>query len=341
MKLDVRLGGGIEGVRAAAREAEALGFDGGWTWEVGQDPFLPVALAAIETPRLELGTSIAVAFPRSPVVTAQLAWDLQRLSRGRFLLGLGTQVKGHIERRYGLPWDEPAPRLRDYLGALRAIWTAWQDGTPLDYRGRFYTHTLMPPFFRPAPLASPGIPVQIAGVQPAMCRLAGEVADGLHVHPFHSVRYLREIVVPAREAGARTAGRDVKACPLVASALVATGETAAALAAAREDARRQLAFYASTPNYRGVLECHGWEGVARELTRKSVRGEWEAMAALITDEMLDVFAVVGSPDDAAKTLHERYDGLVGRLAVYDPLRPGGDHLPHRALLAAFPHGAGA
>lgn len=335
MKLDVRLGGALGEAGEAARRAEALGFDGAWTPEAGADPFLPLALAAQHTTRLTLGTSIAVAFPRSPVVTAHLAWDLQRLSGGRFILGLGTQVKGHIQRRYGLPWDAPGPRLRDYIGALRAIWDCWQDKTPLDYRGRFYTHTLMPPFFSPPPMEHSRIPVHIAGVQPFMCRLAGEVADGLHIHPLHSVKYLREVVVPGVQAGLTAAGRQREDFSLVGSVIIATGETGVELDAARAEAKRQIAFYASTPNYRLILECHGWEGIGTELTRKSTRGDWDGMAGLITDEMLEAFAVVGSPGDVSKTLRERYDGLVDRLSVYTPFTVGANLTVQRALLAAF------
>jgi probable F420-dependent oxidoreductase len=335
MKLDVRLVGALGEAGAAAQEAEALGFDGAWTSEVGCDPFLPLALAAQATTRLRLGTSIAVAFPRSPVTTAHLAWDLQRLSGGRFVLGLGTQVKGHIQRRYGLPWDEPGSRLRDYIGALRAIWHCWQHRTPLDYRGRFYTHTLMPPFFSPPPMEHPRIPVQVAGVQPSMCRLAAETADGLHIHPFHSARYLRDVVLPAVNDGLASAGRGRDDFTVVASVIVATGQTPAKLDGARRDARAQIAFYASTPNYRLVLERHGWEEMGKDLTRKSVRGDWDGMAALITDEMLDTFAVVGPPDLVAQRLRERYGGLVDRLSVYAPLAAGADLTPHHALLAAF------
>jgi probable F420-dependent oxidoreductase len=335
MKLDVRLGGTLGEAGAGARQAEALGFDGVWTSEVGCDPYLPLALAAQATMRLSLGTSIAVAFPRSPVTTAHVAWDLQRLSGGRFILGLGTQVKGHIERRYGLPWDEPGPRLRDYIGALRAIWDSWQRRTPLDYRSRFYTHTLMPPFFSPPPLDHPRIPVHVAGVQPYMCRLAGEVADGLHVHPLHSARYLREVVLPAVDEGLAAQGRRRDQFVFVASAIIATGHARAELDAARNDARRQIAFYASTPNYRVILQCHGWEGIGQDLTRKSVRGDWDGMAALVTDEMLDAFAVVGPPDDVSKTIRERYARLVDRLSAYMPFTPGADLIAYRALRAAF------
>ncbi len=333
MRLDVRLDDASPEAGRLARRAEALGFDGIWTSETGHDPFLPLVLAAEHTSSLQIGTSIAVAFPRNPLITAHLAWDLQRLSGGRFILGLGTQVKGHIQRRFGLPWDAPGPRLRDYLAAVRAIWRAWQRGTPLDYRGEFYAHTFMPPFFRPAPIDAPEIPITVAGVQEHMCRIAGEVADGLHVHPLHSLAYLKAVVIPAIERGAALAGRSRSACPLIASVLTATGSSQPEMDAAIAAVRRQIAFYASTPNYRVILACHGWEGVGADLTRRSVRGDWEGMAALITDAMLDAFAVVGAPPEVARQLRDRYSGVADRLAVYAPFR--GEDAAQQVLLDAF------
>ncbi len=335
MRLDVRIGGLAEAVRAA-QAAEALGFNGAWTSETGEDPFLPLTLAAQAARTISVGTSIAVAFPRNPVITAHLAWDLQRFSAGRFMLGLGTQVKGHIQRRFGLPWDAPGPRLRDYIAALRAIWTAWRDNAPLDYRGAFYTHTFMPPFFRPAAGPNlPEIPVTIAGVQEHMCRLAGEVADGLHVHPLHSIAYLRDLVRPAVQTGGTAAGRAIGACPLIASTIIATGHTQTELDGAIAAVRRQIAFYASTPNYRVILACHGWEAIGADLARRAGRGDWEGMAALVTDAMLDVFAVVGMPGEISRTLRTRYTGLVDRLAVYAPFTADGDLTAYRVLLDAF------
>ncbi len=335
MRLDVRLDEASADIGSAARRAEALGFDGAWTSETGHDPFLPLALAAEHSRRLTLGTSIAVAFPRNPLITAHLAWDLQRLSGGRFVLGLGTQVKGHIQRRFGLPWDAPAPRVRDYVSALRAIWQAWQDEAPLEYRGKFYTHTFMPPFFRPKPIAHPVIPVTIAGVQEHMCRLAGEIADGLHVHPLHSVAYLNAVVLPAIGRGAGLSGRPPSACPLIVSVLIATGDSQPELDAAIAAARRQVAFYASTPGYRVILACHGWEGVGAELTRRSVRGDWNGMTGLVSDEMLATFAVIGTPGEVSRILHARYTGLATRLAVYAAFRPDQTLHAHEALLSAF------
>ncbi len=336
MRVDVRLGGSLSDAAGLARQAEAMGFDGAWTSETQHDAFLPLILAAEHTTRLTLGTSIAVAFGRSPVVTAHLAWDLAGLSNGRFLLGLGTQVKGHIEKRYGLTWDSPGPRLRDYIRALRAIWDCWQNGTALAYRGEYYSHTLMTPFFNPGPIAHPRIPIHIAGVRPFMCRLAGELCDGFQVHPFHSAKYLRDVVLPNVEAGLEASGRKRADISLASSVFIVTGRTAAEMEAARRSVRSQIGFYASTPNYRVILECHGWEQVARELTRKSVQGDWEGMANLITDEMLEEFAVVGAPDEVPEKLTRRYTGLLDRLAVYEAFRPDADFTAQRALLAAFP-----
>jgi probable F420-dependent oxidoreductase len=336
VKLDVRLGGPLSEAARLARQAEAMGFDGAWTSETQHDAFLPLVLAAEHTTRLELGTSIAVAFPRSPVTTAHLAWDVAALSKGRFTLGLGTQVKGHIERRYGLPWGSPGPRLRDYILALRAIWDCWQNGTPLKYQGAYYSHTLMTPFFNPGPIPHPRIPVHIAGVQPYMCRLAGELCDGFQVHPFHSEKYLREVVLPNLVEGLRASNRTRADICLASSVFIVTGRNPSEMDAARQSVKSQIGFYASTRNYRIILGCHAWDQVAKDLTGKSIRGDWEGMSALITDEMLDACAIVGPPDDVPAKLRQRYTGLLDRLAVYETFHPDGDLTAQRALLAAFP-----
>jgi len=313
-----------------------MGFDGGWTSETQHDALLPLTLAAEHTTRLELGTSIVVAFGRSPLVMAHLSWDLAALSQGRFRLGLGTQVKGHIERRYGLTWDSPGPRLRDYVLALRAIWECWQHGTSLNYQGEFYSHTLMTPFFNPGPITHPQIPIHIAGVQPYMCRLAGEVCDGLQIHPFHSVKYLHDVVLPKVEEGLQAGGRKRDDICLASSALIVTGADPTQMQAAERSVKTQIGFYASTPNYRVILECHGWGQAARDLTRKSIQGDWEGMAILVSDEMLDAFAIVGTPDQLSEKLRQRYTGLLDRLAVYETFHAQGDLTAQRALLAAFP-----
>jgi probable F420-dependent oxidoreductase len=320
VKLDVNVAvDDLRGVPALARDAEALGFDGLWTVETRHDPFLPLALAAEHTSRPILGTAIAVAFPRSPTVVAHTAWDLQAASDGRLILGLGTQVKGHNERRFSVKWTAPGPRLREYILALRALWACWQDGEPVNFRGEHYTITLMTPFFAPRPIAHPRIPIYIAAVNAYNLRLAGELCDGVHLHPFHSLAYLRGFALPEIEAGLRKSGRARSDLTLVASVFMITGRTEAEVARAREAARGQIAFYASTRTYEPVLAAHGWQDLMPRLHRKSVEGDWAGMAALVTDEMLGVFAVEAPLDRLGAALTARYGGLLDRLAPYLPL----------------------
>lgn len=325
MKLDTSiLFHSLTDVPALARAAESLGFDGVWTAETQHDPFLPLALVAEHTARLEFGTAIAVAFARSPTVVAHTAWDLADVSGGRFRLGLGTQVKAHIERRFGMAWDAPpVPRLREYLGALRAVWQTWQ-ATPqqrLNFRGDHYKLTLMTPFFSPAPIRYPHIPIFIAGVNPPLIQLAGEAADGFHVHPLHTIKYLREVVHPAIARGAAKAGRDPRAVQISATPFVALGESEEARAAERAVMRAQIAFYASTPSYRGVLALHGWQAQGERLSALASRGKWDEMAAEVTDEMLAEMVVEGAWGDAAEKIHARYAGLADRLGIYRHFNP--------------------
>lgn len=336
MKLDINVAiDTLRDVPALARDAEALGFDGLWSSETKHDPFLPLALAAEHTSRLSLGTAIAVAFPRSPTVVAHTAWDLQAASGGRLSLGLGTQVKGHVERRFSVKWTAPGPRLREYVLALRAIWRAWQTGGPVDFRGEHYAITLMTPFFAPGPIEHPDIPIYIAAVNAYNLRLAGELCDGVHLHPFHSVRYLREFALPHIEAGLAKSGRGRDAITLSTSVFMVTGRTAAEIAEARERARGQIAFYASTRTYEPVLAAHGWADLMPRLHRKSVEGDWAGMAALVTDEMLEVFAVAAPLDDLAAALRTRYAGLLDRLAPYLPLETRADRTQFTDLAAAL------
>jgi probable F420-dependent oxidoreductase len=336
VKLDLNLADDdLREVPVLAREAEALGFDGLWASETKHDPFLPLALAAEHTRRLSLGTAIAVAFPRSPTVVAHTAWDLQAASGGRLILGLGTQVKGHVERRFSVKWTAPGPRLREYVLALRAIWRAWQTGTPVDFRGEHYAITLMTPFFAPGPIAEPHIPIYVAAVNPYNLRLAGELCDGAHLHPFHSVRYLREFALPHIAAGLAKAGRGRDAITLVASVFMVTGRTAAEIAAARERARAQIAFYASTRTYEPVLAAHGLTELMPRLHRKSVEGDWAGMAALVTDEMLDIFTVEAPLERLAAALQARYAGVLDRLAPYLPLETRTDRTQVADLAAAL------
>ncbi len=325
MKLDVgMLTHDLTSIPAYARKVEALGFDCLWSSETQHDPFLPLAVAACVTSSIKLGTAIAVAFPRSPMVTAHIAWDLQKASGGRFILGLGSQVKGHNERRFSVTFDAPGPRMRELVLALRAIWDCWQHGTRLDFKGQFYRFDLMTPFFNPGPIAHPRIPVYLAGVNPLMCRVAGEVADGLHVHPFNSPRYLREHVRPAVEEGLRRAGRDGRDFTYATSTFVVVGDTEAEQAQARQAVRQQIAFYASTRTYEPVLAAHGWQDLVPHLHRKSIEGDWSGMASLITDEMVDTYAVTGTWDTIAARVQERYAGLLDRTAFYQPHQPGLD-----------------
>jgi probable F420-dependent oxidoreductase len=322
-------------VPAIAREAEDLGFDGLWTAETRHDPFLPLGLAAVHTRRVSLGTAIAVAFPRSPTAVAHTAWDLQAASGGRMILGLGTQVKGHIERRFSVPWTAPGPRLRDYILALRAIWDAWQARGPVSFRGEHYAVTLMTPFFAPGPIEHPRIPVYIAAVNAYNLRLAGELCDGVHLHPFHSVKYLREFALPHIQAGLARGGRERAALALASSVFMITGRSAGDVARAREQARAQIAFYASTRTYAPVLAAHGWQDLAPRLHRKSVEGDWAGMAALITDEMLGAFAVEAPLDGLRAAVEERYRGLLDRVAPYVALERSTTREELRTLAAGL------
>lgn len=314
----------LRAVPQTVRWAEEVGYDAVTTSETSHDPFLPLVLAAEHSERLRLGTSVAIAFPRSPMVVAYTAWDLQKFSRGRLILGLGTQVKGHIERRFGVDWTAPGPRLREYIGALRAIWDCWQNGTPLNFRGRHYTLTLMTPFFNPGPIDHPAIPVYIAAVNPFMARLAGEVCDGIRLHSFLSPKYLREVILPAVRTGLARAGRRPETFALAGAGFVITGRTEADLAPQREAVRRRLAFYASTRTYRPVMEAHGWGETVDRLHRLSLQGKWDEMAKLITDEMLETYATIGTYDEIADRLRERYGGLVTSVAVNLPLETPAD-----------------
>jgi probable F420-dependent oxidoreductase len=325
VKLDVgMLTHDLTTIPAYARKVEALGFDGLWSSETQHDPFLPLALAAVATSRIKLGTAIAVAFPRSPMVTAHIAWDLQKASGGRFVLGLGSQVKAHNERRFSVKFESPAPKIREIVLALRAIWDSWQNGTKLDFKGQFYRFDLMTPFFNPGPIGQPKIPVYIAGVNATMCRTAGEVCDGLHVHPFNSPKYLREYVHPAVEEGLRKSGRSRRDFAYVTSTFVVLGDTEEERARARQAVRQQIAFYGSTRTYEPVLAAHGWQDLVPHLHRKSVEGDWAGMASLVTDEMVDTYAVTGSYDTIAARVKERYAGLLDRTAFYQPHQPGLD-----------------
>lgn len=313
------------GAADAARRAAAAGYDGFWTAEASHDPFLPLAVAAAAAVDIRLGTSIAVAFARSPMTLAHTAWDLAAVSGGRFVLGLGTQIRPHVVGRFSMPWSAPAPRMRDFVGALRAIWRSWQTGERLRYRSDAYTHVLMTPFFDPGPIEHPDIPVHLAAVGPGMARLVGEVADGIHIHPFHTSAYLDRVVLPAIADGAERSGRDAASVEVVAALFVVTGADDAEMERAAAEVRRQIAFYASTPAYAGVLETHGWD-VGERLNAASKRGEWDAMAALVSDDMLAEVAVVAPYDRLAAAIAGRVGTRIDRLGLY-PAGPIDPHSP--------------
>lgn len=326
MKLDAALHiEDLADAQAAAEGAERLGFDGVWTSDTSHNPMFPLVLAAEHTDRLRLGTAILVAFARSPMDVAYQAWDIARFSDGRFVLGLGTQVSAHITRRFAMSWPTPpVDAFREYIAAVRAIWHSWQTGERLNFRGRFYKITLMAPIFDPGPIAHPAIPIYTAGVNERMCRLAGEVSDGFHAHPFHTGRYLAEVVLPAISEGASGAGRTLADVELSSTVFVATGRDQPELDRAVEDVRQQVAFYASTPTYARVLETHGWGSVQAELGRLAARKRWSEMAPLVTDEMLGEFAIVCSVNEVAARLRAKYDGVLDRVTIYRPFRPAQD-----------------
>lgn len=299
----------------AAVEATALGYDGFFTAETQHDPFFPLALAAVAQPGLDLGTAIAVAFPRSPMVMAMTAWDLARMSQGRFILGLGTQVRAHVVRRFSTTWDRPVPRLREYIEALRSIWASFQDSTPLSYEGEFYRFSLITPFFNPGPIRHPYVPIYIAGVGPHLSRLAGELCQGFHVHPFHTTGYLDGVVLPAIRAGAERAGRTLDDIELATTVFVMTGETDSDVEQAMGAVRQQIAFYASTPSYLPVLEAEGWD-FGGELNALSKRGQWHEMAELVPDEAVLTVGVAAPVDRLAEAIRARYGDRVQRIGFY-------------------------
>ncbi|RBY81666.1 LLM class F420-dependent oxidoreductase [Geodermatophilus sp. TF02-6] len=319
MLLDATLPAGLDDVPAVACELERRGYAGVWASETNHDPFLPLLVAGRATTRLQVGTAIAVAFARSPMTVATTAHDLQRYTGGRFVLGLGTQVRAHVERRFSMPWSAPVPRMREYVAALRAIWSAWQEGTPLRFTGEHYRHTLMTPVFTPEPHEWGGPPVHLAAVGPGMTRLAGEVADGLLVHAFTTPRYLRERTLPALAEGLAAAGRSREQVTVSLPGFVVTGTTEAERAESAAAARAAIAFYGSTPAYRPVLELHGWEALADELHALSVgrrEDRWTAMRELVDDEVLAAFAVVADPADVGREVRTRLTALVDRFSVY-------------------------
>jgi probable F420-dependent oxidoreductase len=319
-------GGDLAGIDAQVARARQAGLDGIWTTETAHDPFLPLLLAADRAPGLTVGTGVAIAFARSPMTLAATANDLHRMTGGRFVLGLGSQVRAHVTRRFSMPWSAPAARMREFVLALRAIWAAWQSGERLYFRGEFYSHTLLPPMFRPDPNPYGPPPIVLAAVGPRMTRVAAEVADGLLVHSFTTERYLREVTLPAV---AETANAPFTICY---PGLVATGADERSYETAVAAVRRQIAFYGATPAYRPVLEHHGWAELHTELQRLSRRGDWDTMTGLVDDDVLDAFAVTGEPAAAGAEIARRFDDIVDRFTLATPYAL--DEQAHRTLVAA-------
>ena len=323
MKVDGGIGGNLHDAGKQARELEAAGYSGAWTAETSHDPFFPLLLGAEHTETLELGTSIAVAFARNPMTLANIGWDLQSYSQGRFILGLGSQIKPHITKRFSMEWSKPAARMREMILAIRAIWDTWENGTKLNFRGDFYTHTLMTPFFTPerAELAGFGTPkIYLAGVGELMTEVCGEVCDGFICHGFTTEKYLREVTIPALARGRAKAGKTMEGFEIVGPSFIVTGNTEAEMTQAAAGTRQQIAFYGSTPAYRGVLDIHGWGGLQDELNTLSKQGKWVEMGNLINDEILNTFAVVGAPEQVAPELKRRYDDVIQRISFYAPYK---------------------
>jgi probable F420-dependent oxidoreductase len=334
MKIDGGLmGTDLEVLARTARELEAVGYDGVQSAETSHDPFLPLLVAAEHTERLELSTSIAVAFARNPMVLANVAYDLQAFSKGRFSLGLGSQIKAHIEKRFSMPWSHPAARMRELVQAIRAIWSSWSTGDKLDFRGEFYRHTLMTPMFSPGPNPYGDPKIVLAAVGERMTEVAGEVADGMILHGFTTERYVREVTLPALARGWAKGGRTRADFEISGPLFVVTGATEQDFERARAGTKQQIAFYGSTPAYRPVLELHGWGDLQDELNRLSKQGEWVQMGELVDDEVLDAFAVVAEPEDIPKVMLERYGDLVDRISFYAPYRS--DPERWKSVLAGF------
>lgn len=316
--------------QAAARIAEEAGFDGVVALENAHGPYLPLAVSAIATERIQLGTAVAMAFPRSPTINAHQAWDLQKASGGRFYLGLGSQVKAHNERRYNIPWSAPVPRMRDYIGALRAIWRCWEKEEPLDYHSEHYTLTLMTPNFSPRSMGLPMVPVSMAAVGPAMLRLAGEICDGVRLHPFCTGRYLKEVCLTHVSEGLARSGRDRANLEIVGGGFIATGPDEAAVASMLDYVRFRIAFYCSTRAYWHVLRLHDLEELGQKLNRFPREGRWDEMAAQIPDEVIDLFAVVGTYDSIASEIGKRYGGCADTVSF--PMLPDAKPGPLREVI---------
>jgi probable F420-dependent oxidoreductase len=319
MKIDVALDAALGEGAGRSRDLRGAGADGGFTLEANRDVMFPLLEAA--TSGLFLYPNVAIAFPRSPMHLAYQAWDLQRVTQGRFALGIGSQIRPHIEKRYGARWDRPVRQMRQYVEALKAIFATWQDGAPLDFHGDYHTLSLMTPMFLPGKLPWGPPPVWVGGLGPMMTRVAAEVADGLIVHPFNTERYLRQVTVPIVDAGLAASGRGRRQFCLVVDVIICVYRDELEQDEARRQCRFNLAFYGSTPSYRVTLEAHGWQDLQTELNALSKAGRWDAMPELISDELLDEVCVVGTPAEAARLLTSRYQGIADRVALSLPYQP--------------------
>lgn len=297
------------------RRLESKGYAGAFTYEGPHDPFFPLLLAARASQRIQLYTGVAIGFARNPMVLANIGWDLQALSKGRFLLGLGTQIKPHIEKRFGMPWSRPAHRMKEMVLAIKEIWRCWEENDRLDFRGEIYQHTLMTPIFNPGPHPFGVPPIFLAGVGPKMTEVAGEVADGFFIHPFGTAASLRQLTGPALERGLARAGRERSDLEISAQLMICSGANDQEIEASRQATRTQIAFYGSTPAYRPVLEVHGWGDLQDELNAMSKRGLWAEMTGLISDELIEAIAVCAPIGEVAKRIRERCDGLVDRVSL--------------------------
>ena len=305
-------------VAEVTQRAEAAGFDGIMSAEIANDPFIPLAFAALASERIQIGTAIAVAFPRSPMVVANTCWDLHTQSNGRFVLGLGTQVKGHNERRFSVPWTAPVPRIREYVESLRAIWRTWQTGTPLAYEGKHYRFTLMTPEFSPPQNDLPPIPVTIAAVGPAMLKVAGRVCDGVRLHGFATRKYLEQVAIPQVMEGLEASRRDRKTFEFWGGGFIATGPDEAGVQKAIDEVRYRVAFYGSTRSYHGVFALHGWDDLGMKLHEMSKQGKWNEMAKQVPDEVVRTFAACGTYTEISKAIEARFGGLADSIALGFP-----------------------
>ncbi len=322
----------------AARAAEADGFDAVTANELRHDPFAPLAFAALATSRVQLATSVAIAFPRSPMIVANQAWDLARHSGGRFVLGLGSQVKAHNERRFSTPWIAPAARMGEYVESLRAIFRCWETGGPLDHRGKYYNFTLMTPEFRPPPLGFAPPPIALAAVGPLMQRAAARHADSVRLHGFATRAYLEQVVEPLLATELEAAGKPRAGFEVTGGGFIATGPDRAAVAAAAEKIRYRVAFYGSTPAYRGVFDLHGLSDLGVRLNALSREGKWSEMAALVSDETLDLFCARADYDGLPDAIARRFGGLVDTVALeFPPATPAATRRAVVAAIQAVPH----